>query len=266
MGGGGGAEADGGAPIVIAGVGQVAGSVGDDDLRIGQGSGKAEGGEGGAGGADEELAVAGAGCDDDAGDHDVGAGADGTAAGDVDQFRARATDFVDLGDGEAGGAADAADLCGVGTGGERGDDDGVFAVGGESEGSGCGHRGSIGCAPVVIGGDRGLGGGVDQRQERIREEARETEGREGRPNGADDDLFVRAGPDDETGGEHFGTGAGLAASREIGEAGFLGREGGGASEGEGPKHERTEGLRIHGIEMKRAENGRPKNGSVRKRG
>ena len=257
MGGGGGAEADGGAPIIIAGKGQTL-IVSHNDFRIGQGSGKTEGGEGGAGGADEELAVAGAGCDDDAGDHDVGAGADGTAAGDVDQLRARATDFVHLGDGEAGGAADAADLRGVGAGGERGDDDGVFAVGGESEGSGCGHRGSIGCAPVVIGGDRGLGGGVDQRQEGIGEKSGETEGREGRPNGADDDLFVRAGPDDETGGEHLGTGAGLAASREIGEAGFLGREGGGASESEGPQHERTEGLRIHGIKIKRAERGRTK--------
>ena len=80
LGGGGGAEADGGAPIIIAGVGQGALSVGDDDLRIGQRSGKTEGGEGGAGGADEELAVAGAACDDDAGDHDIGPGADGTSA------------------------------------------------------------------------------------------------------------------------------------------------------------------------------------------
>jgi hypothetical protein len=113
-------------------------------------------------------------------------------------------------------------LGGVVAGGERGDEGGVAGIGAERERADGGEGGGVGGEPVVVGGKGGVGA-VKEGEHRVGEGARDAEGGERRADGPHDDLFVRAGADDEAGGEDIGAGAGGRAGGDVGESGVLAR-------------------------------------------
>ena len=116
------------APVVIA-ENERAVAVVEFEDGVGQLTADAGGGEGGTDAADNHLGRGGA-ADDETADHDVGPQADLTAGGDVAHTGDGWRKIVELAEGNAGGAIQAAQHSGVAAGGQADVEDRFERIGG----------------------------------------------------------------------------------------------------------------------------------------